>query len=139
MFLECDFLNVATSARSVSRRIAPSSFASSLICWRNDCCSLRTSAKAAETVSDIKRRRSSSELRRSTSFAPAMPPPKLTDMRCLEPPTIAPPASVISPRIVTRRTPPMFWRAISMFWTISVFRRANLIAVSIRGSYSSNS
>ena len=90
-------------------------------------------------MSDIRRRRSISDERRSTSFAPAIPPPNPTDIRAREPPTIAPPASVMSPLIVTSRTPPMFCRAISMLSTMRVFRRANLIAASIRGSYSRSS
>ena len=132
-------MNVESSARSVSRLRVPSSFASSLIWFRNDFCSERTSINAADTVSDMRRRRSISVERRSTSLAPAIPPPNPTDMRAREPPTIAPPASVMSPLIVTSRTPPMFCLAISILSTMSVFRRANLIAASILGSYSRSS
>ncbi len=71
------------------------------------CCSTLAWCNAPDIVSDIIFNFSISLLKRSISLAPLIPPPNETDIFLFEPPIIAPPASVTSPRRVTNLTPPM--------------------------------
>ena len=86
------------------------------------------------TVSDINLSLSTSAVSDSTSFAPCTLPPNETDILRLEPPIIAPPVSVTSPRSVTNLTPPIFARAVDIESTMRVFLKAKRTAISIRGS-----
>ena len=95
---------------------------------------LLASISAAETVSDISLNFSTSPDNFSTSDAPLIRPPKDTEILRLEPPIIAPPASVTSPLRVTKRIPPMCDLAVDIESTIRVFLRTNLMAMSILGS-----